>query len=367
MEQRNPVATAVAAPAIQQVTGPASSVSQEAQVDPRRAQITVLYDAFGRDAALQKDWGYAAFIELNGKRVLFDTGNNPDVLARNAAARQVDLTKLDFVVMSHRHGDHMGGMPHLLCVNPEVLIYAPKEGFGVYGGDLPGTFYRRDDSLPLEQRYYDGQPPAVMRFGAAWPQARITLVDEPVEVAPGFHLISLVSERPGTLELRELSLAIETPEGMVLVVGCSHTGLDNILKASTAIRPGVRFLVGGFHFVVANDDEIEELITLLRDKYQVAAIAPGHCTGEPTFAALRRALGNRYHYAGLGSRLSLEDTERPNAGADRPDADDLHGYEVQRNQATLRNLRLFDRLGAAATTPEGAYLGRWHRTILGCC
>jgi 7,8-dihydropterin-6-yl-methyl-4-(beta-D-ribofuranosyl)aminobenzene 5'-phosphate synthase len=76
--------------------------------------------------------GNAAFVEYGGKRILFDTGNNPDILAQNAKAKGVDLTKLDFVVMSHRHGDHIGGLTYLLKVNPAVKIYAPKKGFGVY-------------------------------------------------------------------------------------------------------------------------------------------------------------------------------------------------------------------------------------------
>src|SRR6476646_4381670 len=182
--------------------------------DGRTSQITVLYDAFGKPSAMQKDWGYAALIEYGGKRILFDTGNNPDTLAQNARAKGIDLAKLDFVVMSHRHGDHMGGMAYLLSVNPKVKIYAPKEGFGVYGGDLPSTFYRKDASLPPEQRYYDGAPPETMRFGTAWPGADFQLIDRTTQIAPGIHLISLVSDKPGTLELRELSLALETPDGM---------------------------------------------------------------------------------------------------------------------------------------------------------
>ena len=59
------------------------------------------------------------------KRILFDTGNNPDILARNAKAKRIELSKLDFAVISHRHGDHMGGMSYLLRVNPRVMIYAP--------------------------------------------------------------------------------------------------------------------------------------------------------------------------------------------------------------------------------------------------
>ena len=110
---------------------------------PIQAQITVLYDAFGKPSAMNKDWGYAALIEYGGKRILFDTGNNPEILEHNAEAKGVDLSKLDFVVLSHRHGDHMGGLAYVLKLNPKVTIYAPKEGFGIYGSDLPSTFYRK--------------------------------------------------------------------------------------------------------------------------------------------------------------------------------------------------------------------------------
>jgi 7,8-dihydropterin-6-yl-methyl-4-(beta-D-ribofuranosyl)aminobenzene 5'-phosphate synthase len=281
---------------------------------PAKAQITVLYDAFGKASAMQKDWGYAALVEYGGKRILFDTGNNPDTLARNARAKGIDLAALDFVVMSHRHGDHMGGMAYLLSVNPKVKIYAPKEGFGVYGGDLPGTFYRRDATLPREQRYYDGAPPDTMRFGAAWAGASFELIDRTTQIAPGVHLISLVSDKPGTLELRELSLALDTPDGMVIIVGCSHPGIDKIVEAAAKINPRINLVAGGFHLVVAKDDEIAKIATAMRDTFKVAYVAPGHCTGEPTFAALRQAFGDRYLYAGLGTVLALG--ARPHALAE---------------------------------------------------
>jgi 7,8-dihydropterin-6-yl-methyl-4-(beta-D-ribofuranosyl)aminobenzene 5'-phosphate synthase len=133
---------------------------------------------------MQKDWGYAALVEYGAKRILFDTGNNPEVLARNAKAKGLDLSRLDFVVMSHRHGDHMGGLGYVLSVNPKVTIYAPKEAFGVYGADLPSSFYRKDSSLPPEQRYYDGAPPEIMLFGSAWSAANFQLVDKNTEIAP---------------------------------------------------------------------------------------------------------------------------------------------------------------------------------------
>lgn len=288
------------------VLGPSSKpmFAASATVDSANVQITVLYDAFGKDSQMQKDWGYAALVEFGSKRILFDTGNNPEVLAHNAKAKGIDLTKLDFVVMSHRHGDHMGGLSYVLSLNPHVTIYAPKEGFGVYGADLPSTFYRKDSSLTPEQRYYDGAPPEIMRFGSAWPSAHFQLVDKNTEIAPDIHLITLVSDKPGTLELRELSLAINTSEGLVIVVGCSHPGVDKIMESAVAINPRIHLIAGGFHLVVAPDTDIERIVTTLHDRFKIEYVAPGHCTGEPAFAALRKVFGDRYIYAGLGTTLT---------------------------------------------------------------
>jgi 7,8-dihydropterin-6-yl-methyl-4-(beta-D-ribofuranosyl)aminobenzene 5'-phosphate synthase len=190
-------------------------------------------------------------------------------------------------------------------VNPRVKFYAPKEGFGVYGADLPSTFYRKDPSLPPEQRYYNGAPPDVMRFGSAWPGANFELVDKTTEISPDIHLIALVSDKPGTLELRELSLAINTPDGMMIVVGCSHPGVDKIVAAAAAINPRIHVIAGGFHLVVSSDADIEKVVAALHDTSKVEYVAPGHCTGEPAFTALRKAFGDRYVYAGLGTTVDL--------------------------------------------------------------
>jgi 7,8-dihydropterin-6-yl-methyl-4-(beta-D-ribofuranosyl)aminobenzene 5'-phosphate synthase len=270
-----------------------------------RGQVTVLYDAFGADPAMTKDWGFSALVEVAGKRILFDTGDNADIFAANVKAKGVDLTNLDFVVLSHRHADHMAGLSHVLSVNPTVKIYAPKEGFGIYGSSLPSSFYRKDDSLPQEMRYYGGKPPEIMKFGAAWPNARFELIDQTTEIAPDITLIALVSDAPGTRELKELSLAVNTSDGMVLVVGCSHPGIERIVEAAAAINPKIHLIAGGFHLVVASDDVIAKAVTALKDRFNVENIAPGHCTGEPTFTALKKAFGDKYIYAGLGASIPL--------------------------------------------------------------
>ena len=310
---------------------PAMAAEPPAASAATKAQITILYDAFGKASAMQKDWGFSALIEYGGKRILFDTGDNPDVLANNAKVAGADLSNLDFVVLSHRHGDHMGGMDYLLSVNPKVKIYAPKENFGVYGSSLPSSFYRKDASLPTEQRYYDGAPPQVMKFGSAWPRANFELIDSAsVEIAPGIHLISLVSDKPTTLELRELSLAIETPDGIVLVVGCSHPGIDKVVEAASAINKHIHLVVGGLHLVVAKDPDLEKIVAGLHDGAKVDYIAPGHCTGEPTFTALKKTFGDHYVYAGLGTILKLgpEPGPAPPGSVVGMDDDELASYRA---------------------------------------
>src|SRR6201984_3015143 len=170
------------------IAAPAGAAAPES-----KSQITILYDAFGTDPAMTKDWGFSALVEIAGKRILYDTGNDAEIFAANAKAKQVDLKTLDFVVLSHRHSDHMAGLNYVLSVNPTVKIYAPKEGFGIYGSSLPSSFYRKDENLPREIRSSGGAPPQVMKFGAAWQGANFELIDKTTEIAPGMTLIALVS------------------------------------------------------------------------------------------------------------------------------------------------------------------------------
>lgn len=268
---------------------------------PPGDRVTILYDAFGARGDLTPDWGFAALVEYQGKRILFDTGNNAEIFARNVRQLGVDLRRLDFVVMSHRHGDHTAGLEYVLQVNPAVKIYAPKEGFGVFGAALPSEFYRRDATLPDSMRYFEGHPPETLSFGSPWKRGNFTWVDTLTRVAPGIAIISTVSKTPGTLELRELSLALQTAEGVVLLVGCSHPGIETILEAARPFGDHVRVIFGGLHLVTTPDSAIARIATALDKTWRVDQVAPGHCTGEPAFAELRRVFGRRYLFAGLGT------------------------------------------------------------------
>lgn len=312
----------------------AVSESSQAVTTPKLPRLTVLFDAFGRDQVLKKDWGYSALVEISGKRILFDTGNDAAIFKHNVEAKGIDLSTIDFVVLSHRHSDHMGGLTYLLSVNPKVKIYAPKENFGVFGSSLPSTFYRKNETLPPEMRYYDGAPVDIMKFGTAWPGANFELIDKTTEIAPGIALIALVSDKPGTLELKELSLAVDTPEGVVLIVGCSHPGIDRIVEAAMAINRHIHLIAGGFHLAVAPDAEIDRLVAVLHDAYHVGWVAPGHCTGEPAFAALSKAFAGHYVYAGLGSTIGLGG--KPRAALDDRTRANLDQNELREYRQIVR-------------------------------
>ena len=205
-------------------------------------------------------------------------------------------------MISHRHGDHTSGLNALLQ-NAEVRVFVPAEKFGVFGSELPGTFYPGDESLPAAQRYYHGEPPQVIRSGTPWADANFVQVQNSVEILRGMHLISLVSTTPGTLEVRELSLSLDTAESQVLNVGRSHPGIEHIVEAAAALDRPIDLVFGGLHLLATPEPEIERIATALRDRWGVARIAPAHCSGEPAFRILREVFDRRFIYAGLGERI----------------------------------------------------------------
>jgi 7,8-dihydropterin-6-yl-methyl-4-(beta-D-ribofuranosyl)aminobenzene 5'-phosphate synthase len=269
--------------------------------------VTILHDSFGKRPGLRKEWGFAALVEFGGRRILFDTGNSARTFADNTAALGIDLKRLDYAVISHRHGDHTSGLNHLLKLNPALTVYTPEETYGVFGSSLPGIFYPRCHALPSYMQYYDGKPPEEIRHGSAWPEAKFVWTRDATEVSPNAWLIPVVSEVPGTREMREISLALRTQAGLVVVAGCSHPGIEKILEASRKIDERVYCLFGGLHLVLSAEPEMRRIALALRDTWGLERIAPGHCTGEPAFAELSAVFGERYVFAGLGETIPVLD------------------------------------------------------------
>ena len=189
-------------------------------------------------------------------------------------------------------------------MNPNVTVYVPADGANGFGGaPIPAAFFRADDSLPAKMRYFGGTDPQRLTSGKLYDTGNFVLLNKLTEVSPGIFLVPTVSQKKGTLELPELTLAIKRPNGLLLVDGCSHAGIEAILEAASAVDPRTEIVFGGLHLVTTPVEEIDALVENLKTKWKVQRIAPGHCTGEPAFARLKKAYSENYLYAGLGSKI----------------------------------------------------------------
>lgn len=281
----------------------------------------ILFDAFSKDTSLTKGWGFSSLIEFNGKRILFDAGSNADLFKKNVIRLGVDLKRIDFVVVSHAHYDHLNGIDYLLSINPSVKIYFPDDTF--WGApslfNATGLDSLVKDSLPPELRYFDGKS-AVFRIdqsGGRFLHASIEYVKEFKEIMPGVTLVPTRAKYMGYFSkypsdsndvklnnLPELSLALATDKGEVLFVGCSHSGVENIIRESK-LKTGkeIDLLVGGFHLLPFNRKQTTSICNMIKNDLKVARVAPGHCTGHLAFKMLSDLYKENFIYAGLGEKI----------------------------------------------------------------
>ena len=263
------------------------------------------------------EWGYAALVEVDGRRILFDTGANPDTVLKNAEALKIDLSNVEDVVISHFHGDHTGG---LLTLRKAMMLRNPAALSHLYVGE--GIFeprYSAEDTAGTTNAF-PALAKAFLDTGA-----RIQQLSGPFEMAPGVWLTGPVP-RPhaetnwsagvlikvgGNLvsdTVREdTSLVITTADGAVIVAGCGHAGIMNIAEAAKAITGDTRLVavIGGIHLFAASDAVLVETASRLKGLgYLLAA----HCTGIEATFRLRELLGlNRRTavVAAVGSSFTL--------------------------------------------------------------
>lgn len=272
------------------------------------SRVTILNDAFGDRPNLEQDWGYAALIEYDGKRILFDTGDNVEVFRRNVETMHVDLTHLDMVIVTHAHGDHTSGLRYVLAKNPRVKLFVPDDPYFT-GSVLPPAFLATDarPELPAKMRYFRGGARPEPRGWMAWTDTNMTAVSGSMNIAPHVRLISLVSEKPAFKGLREISLVLDTPKGPVVFVGCSHPGIERILAAATEADPAasVSMLVGGLHLLQDTPEQIDATLDTLQKRYHVQTMSIGHCSGELAFQKVQQRWAAQSMYAGLGETIAF--------------------------------------------------------------
>jgi 7,8-dihydropterin-6-yl-methyl-4-(beta-D-ribofuranosyl)aminobenzene 5'-phosphate synthase len=269
----------------------------------------------GRDD-LTAEFGLSFHVQVGKHQILFDTGTS-GVFADNAEALGIDLTAVDFAVLSHHHFDHGGGLERFLEINRTAKVYLRR-------GDLAGRYFK---ALGFIKRQIGIDLALLDRFGD-----RFEFVEGSPEVAPGVVLITeigstharprgnrhLFVEREGSLVPdpfdHELVMVVREEDGMVVFSGCSHSGILNMVEAATDRLPDVPItgVIGGFHLIglpffntmAASRGEVEEI------GRKILELSPGkvysaHCTGAKAQAVLEGVMGDTLESFHTGTRLEL--------------------------------------------------------------
>jgi len=223
-----------------------------------------------REARLRPAWGLS--ILVNGE-VLFDLGPSPFVLRHNAQALGVleQVLGAKYVVISHLHSDHIGGL--------KLLLGSQDSGI-----------------RPRQQRIY--LVPQSSLYDVIFPEQSLVINRyESIEIGDRYRLLNFETDSG----LREQVLIVESSHGKVVIVGCMHMGLDRLLEA---IDGEIALILGGFHTHFLDPETREHYLKLL-DNARIHGIAPIHCSGEAFVEQCRRRLGKRCLNLGVGSRILL--------------------------------------------------------------
>ncbi|MGC9356605.1 MAG: MBL fold metallo-hydrolase [Anaerolineae bacterium] len=229
-----------------------------------------MYDNNRGAEGLRTDWGFACLIEFEERVILFDTGGDGPILLANMEALGKEPSMVDVVVLSHVHGDHTGGLAGLLEAGAEPEVYVPAS--------FPAAFKQQ-----------------VAR------DASLVEVEEPVEILPGVYTTGEVEGR-----IIEQALVVETAKGWVLVTGCAHPGIVKMAAQAREVTGGkIALVMGGFHLRSERVDQIEEVISGLRD-LDVASVAPVHCSGDRARELFKEAFGEGCQLVGVGAVFRFE-------------------------------------------------------------
>ena len=214
--------------------------------------------------ALRTSWGFACWVETEETTVLFDTGGDGATLMHNLRELNLDPLTIDAVVLSHAHGDHTGGLGTLLSTGVEPTVYVPAS--------FSQAFKRQVRA-----------------------QTELVEVRDPMTVAPGVHTTGEV----GT-GIVEQAVAVETADGLVVITGCAHPGVDRMVRrAHEHVGGRIALVVGGFHLGGASRDRVDGIVADFRE-LGVRRVAPCHCTGDAARGMFDDAFGDDCVLAGVG-------------------------------------------------------------------
>lgn len=217
-------------------------------------KLRIVYDNEAKEG-LESDWGFACLLEAE-KKILFDTGASAEILSRNMQRLGLKKEDIEIIALSHEHWDHIGGLDAVLHQN--VAVYVPRS-------------FTRGTKKRIEEK-----------------AAEVVEVSGPADIVPGVHTTGELRAGAG---IKEQSLVLDTKEGVVVLTGCAHPGLENILEA--AKRFGELYgVIGGFH----GFDNLKSLETL-------KMIIPCHCTVHKE--EIRRQYSEKAVWCGAGVVIEI--------------------------------------------------------------
>ena len=234
-------------------------------------ELVIVYDNNPFDNRLRTAWGFSCLIRLPAKTILFDTGGDSPTLLHNMRQLQIDPGEVDIVVLSHIHGDHVGGLSGFLEENSAVTVYLPQS---------------------FSQSFKD----EVKSLGAKVEEVYVAR-----ELFSGVYTTGELGN--GT---KEQSLIVATGKGQVIITGCAHPGVANIIRVAKDVVPDDRvyLVIGGFHLAGASSAQIESVIQEF-SQLSVENVAPCHCSGDETRRLFKESYGEAYVESGVGKRVPL--------------------------------------------------------------
>ncbi|MGK0466079.1 MBL fold metallo-hydrolase [Clostridium sp.] len=267
---------------------------------------TLIEDNPSADIRLCNEHGLSLYMEIDGIKILFDTGKSGDFI-RNAEILNIDLNKLDYVMISHGHYDHSGGFRKLVeeTSNSYKLIVGEdffNNKYEVIEGDnykyLGNSFnkeYIHDNKIAIkyikQDIYYITENIMVFtnfkKNDFELPNKRFQIKEDEKYILDDFH--------------DEIVLVLKCESGLIVVVGCSHVGIVNILE-SIIERTGLPIygIIGGTHLIEADEQRLNKTINYLKEK-DIQIIGISHCTGEKAAEEIKRQFGERFLYNNTGN------------------------------------------------------------------
>lgn len=259
-------------------------------------KLWMLLENTSSGAALHAEHGLSCYLEANGHKILFDTGQS-GAFADNAKAMGVDLSQVDICVLSHGHYDHGGGLRRFLNLNDQAPVYLSRLAFSDCR-NASGRYIGLEESLRDSERLIFTEDETVLDRGLTLYSCNGREKAVPTEA---FGLTA--GGRPDCF-LHEQYLLVEERGKRILLTGCSHKGIVNLVSW---FRPDV--LIGGFHFMkldpeVRKDaavlDGAAEALLQFHTRYYT-----GHCTGLAQYEYLRQRMGDRLEYLSTGQSMEI--------------------------------------------------------------